>query len=512
MNNQKPRYLRAFTLLVLLFPLAISACNQEPTPDDSLPQTTKVTSAPAESSPSELTKIEVLVTDTAQPTEALQETVTLAPTIPLVPIGGIELHNITENGGLGVLRNTNTYWIRNNGLFWEDVEPIEGNRNWEALAKLDTELQAASEQGYEVILIIRKAPEWARMVPDYNCSPIKPEKIAAFANFMHDVVVKYSASPYHVKYWELGNEPDVDHKFIRPNMPFGCWGDDQEEHYGGSYYAEMLKADYPQIKAADPEAQVLVGGLLLDCDPVIPPETSPGSGEYKNCSSSKFFEGILQNGGGDFFDGVSFHAYDYYFGEFAKYGNSNWHSSWDTTGPTLITKANYLQSLLGAYGYPEKFLINTETAVICGSDGTEPQCQAEEFDRTKANYAAQSFSAALAEGLRGNVWYSITGWRGSGLVKSDLQPTFASTGYQFSLHMLENVAYLGPISEFPGAFGYKFRKDGQDFWVVWGIQETPQSIDLPEVPQAIYDVYGNPLPVSQTIELTLNVIYLEFAP
>ncbi|MFN2234898.1 MAG: hypothetical protein ACK2U1_11770, partial [Anaerolineales bacterium] len=153
-----------------------------------------------------------------------------------------------------------------------------------------------------------------------------------------------------------------------------------------------------------------------------------------------------------------------------------------------------------------------ETAVICGRDGTEPQCISEEFDQTKANYTAQTYSAALAEGLRANVWYSITGWRGSGLVKSDLQPTFASAGYQFSLEMLENAAYLEPISEFIGAQGYKFQKDGQDFWVIWGIQETPQSIDLPEVPQAIYDVYGNPLPVSQTVELTMNAIYLVFAP
>jgi hypothetical protein len=78
--------------------------------------------------------------------------------------------------------------------------------------------------------------------------------------------------------------------------------------------------------------------------------------------------------------------------------------------------------------------------------------------------------------------------------------------------MLENAAFLEIISDFPGAFGYKFRKDGQDLWVIWGIQETPQSIDLPLVPQEIYDVYGNPLPVSQTVELTMNVIYLVFAP
>ena len=256
----------------------------------------------------------------------------------------------------------------------------------------------------------------------------------------------------------------------------------------------------------------MVGGLLLICDPVTPPETSPGSGEYADCAPSKFLEGVLQNGGGDFFDGVSFHAYDYYYGEFPKYANPNWHSSWDTTGPVLIAKTNYLQSLLSAYGYPEKLLINTETAVICGSDGKEPACLTDEFDQTKANYAAQSYSAAIAEGLRANIWYSITGWRGSGLIKSDLQPTYASNGYKFSLQMLENAAYVDTITDYPGILGYQFWKDGQNFWVIWGIQENPQSIDLPEMPQAIYDIYGNPLPVSQTIEVTANALYLVFAP
>jgi len=499
-----------FLMVLVLLPL--SACTQEPTEENRLPQTSQPTSAPTETSTPASIEIEVLPTDTPLPTEAPQPTST-QPAVPsLEPIGGIELHTISDQGGLTLLENTNTYWIRHNGLFWSDVEPVEGERNWEALAELETELQNAAQGGYEVILIVRHTPEWARMVPDYHCSPIKPEKLAVFASFMHDVVVKYSAPPYNVRFWELGNEPDVDHKLIQPTMPFGCWGDDQDEYYGGGYYAEMLKAVYPQIKAADPKAQVLVGGLLLQCDPVTLPETSPGSGELADCTPSKFLEGILQNRGGDFFDGVSFHAYDYYYGEVGKYGNHNWHSSWGSTGPTMFAKVNYLDSLLGAYGYPDKYLMNTETAIICGRDGKEPICQTDEFDQTKANYAAQVFAASLAEGLRANIWYSILGWRGSGLVKSDMEPTAAFNGYDFSLLMLENAAYLDAITDYPGIHGYQFLRDGQNLWVLWGIQEDPISIELSAMPQVIYDVYGNPLPSTQTIEVKNEVIYLEFAP
>ena len=107
------------------------------------------------------------------------------------------------------------------------------------------------------------------------------------------------------------------------NSPFGCWGDLDDPYYGGRYYSEMLKVAYPTIITADPNAQVMVGGLLLECDPVNPPEVTSGSGELKDCTSDKFLEGILENDGGEYFDGVSVHAYDFYFAELGKFANSN---------------------------------------------------------------------------------------------------------------------------------------------------------------------------------------------
>ena len=504
---------RAFWLIltIAILMISITSCGTS-TPSSIPPATIPETSS---ENPVESVLETPLSSDTPSPSETPFPTTTatssLPPTPPLEPIGGIELHKLTDKGGFSLLKGTKTYWIRLNGLFWEDVEPSEGERNWEALAELEAGLQSASEQGYQVILIITNAPTWARSVPDYPCSAVLPEKLPAFASFVQELVARYSVPPYNVKYWELGNEPDVDPKLISPTMPFGCWGNDQDEYYGGGYYADMLKTVYPQIKAVDPQAQVLVGGLLLYCDPINPPETSPGSGEYADCTPSKFLEGALRNGGGDYFDGVSFHAYDYYLEPF-KYGNGTWHSSWDTTGPTFIAKAKYLRSLLGVYGYANKFLINSETAIICGRDGSEPECQTPEFDQSKATYAAQSFAATLAEGLRGTVWYSITGWRGSGLTKGDMQPTYASTGYAFSLEMLDQAAYRGEITDFPGIFGYRFEKNGQDLWVLWSIAETPQSIELPAMPQAIFDVFGNPLPTDQTIEVGSPVLYIKFAP
>ncbi len=106
----------------------------------------------------------------------------------------------------------------------------------------------------------------------------------------------------------------------------------------------MLKVVYPQIKAANPDAQVLVGGLVQDCDP------RPGASceiVGKPPSHCKFLEGILHNGGGPFFDGVSFHSYDYYKAngdQNCLYCNPNWLSSWNTTGPVVALKAQYIRA------------------------------------------------------------------------------------------------------------------------------------------------------------------------
>jgi hypothetical protein len=336
--------------------------------------------------------------------------------------------------------------------------------------------------------------------------------LAVFADFMHDLVNRYSQPPYLVKYWEIGNEPDIDPGLVPPESGIGCWGDLNDEYYGGGYYAEMLKVVYPQIKAADPDAQVLVGGLLLDCDPANPPEVKVGSGTYKDCSSSRFIEGILRNGGGDYFDAISFHAYDYYYRALGKYGHPGWHSAWDTTGPVASAKANYLRGLLSQYGHPEKYLMNTEVAILCGNTGNESICKTEEFARTKANYLAQVNAAAQAEGLRTNIWFSLTGWRASGLVKGNLEPLPAYQAYQTSVIRLAKAVFSNDLTAFPQVKGYEFVREGTVVWVLWSLDGEPHPVQLPSPPNAIYDVFGQLLLSDQNLTITLDPVYIEWSP
>ena len=313
----------------------------------------------------------------------------------------------------------NMSWVRRNAVVWSSIESTEGTYNWSAMAGLETELQNASSKGIQVVLIVRSTPEWARKIAGTgpSCGPISQGKLPAFGNFMRTLVARYSVPPYNVKYWELWNEEDA--PFITGDNIWGCWGDTSDAYNGGGYYAEMLKAAYPQIKAADPQAQVVVGGLLLDCDP------RPGAGcsiTGQNAIPPMFLEGILRNNGGPYFDGISFHAYDFYdwvgyFGSFGQYGNGAWQSTWNSTGPVTIAKAEFIKSVLSRYGVTGKFLMNTEVALACGdANGSQSYCKTTDFETTKAYYVAQTYAVAIAEGLRANIWYSVLGWRNSELL------------------------------------------------------------------------------------------------
>ena len=188
---------------------------------------------------------------------------------------------------------------------------------------------------------------------------------------MQAVVERYSRSPYDIKYWEIGNEPDIDYRLPDdPNSIYGCWGDQDDNYYGGGYYAEALSHIYPAIKTADPNSKVLIGGLLLDCNPDNPPPNS-------NCLPGRFFEGILDHNsagdGANYFDIVSFHAYPYYYGgndHGALYQDENnikwgvsYTSTYTITRGIVLGKLDFLRLKMQAAGI-DKPIMQTEGSLL----------------------------------------------------------------------------------------------------------------------------------------------------
>ena len=432
----------------------------------------------------------------------------------LPPVFGTSMV-FTVPGGMNEMTAARNYWLRLGDVSWSDVEPTKGTRNWSSLAGLEVELVNTRERGMEMVVIVSSTPTWAQKIPGYYCGPIKETELAAFADFMYELVRRYSKPPYLVKYWEIWNEPDITP--LAPQSVFGGWGDQNDEYYGGGYYAEMLKAIYLEVKRADPQAQVLVGGLLLDCDPRTPGLCAGPEGD----KPPKFLEGILRrngaNDGGNYFDGVSFHAYDYY-NPIGHFSNRNWNSYWNTTGPVVVAKARFIKEVLNSFGVTGKFLMNTESAVICGGFDAPPGgpgCESDPtsaFEQTKANYVAQVYAAAIAEDLRANIWYHVFGWRNSALLNSDRSPRPAYRAFATARNILLDAKFTREINEYAQVRGYEYTRSLHRVWVLWSLDGNPHSVNLDTMPTEIYNALGNPVVPSNPLQVGYTPLYLVWHP
>jgi alpha-L-arabinofuranosidase len=364
------------------------------------------------------------------------------------------------------------------------------------MADLENEMAVLNQNGMELVLIVRGVPEWARAAGGHVCGPIAQNKYGAFASFMNELVSRYSRAPYYVKYWELGNEPDA--PFISDSSPFGCWGNEEDPYYGGGYYGEMLRVVYPAIKEGNPDSQVLVGGLLMDCDPENPPAG-------KSCTMSKFLEGILQEGAGDSFDGVSFHSYEYY-GYLGAYSNPNWNGAYNTTGPVLDIKANFLYRILESYGKSDKYLMATENALLC--DESKPIC-GDDYETTKAIYAAQTYTKSLMSQVKSSIWYSYTDpWRSTNLIQNS-KPTPAYYAFQTVSERLSNTIFHQKIA-ITGISAYEFTLYGDRVWIAWSLDGQDQSLSLSNPPIRMWDLYGSSITVGQNLTIGMLPVYLEW--
>jgi hypothetical protein len=261
-----------------------------------------------------------------------------------------------------------------------------------------------------------------------------------------------------------------------------------------------------------------LGGLLLDCNPDS--ETGCKTEDEKN--PPRFLEGVLRhndkNDGGKYFDGVSFHAYDGYLGILGQFGHNKWDSSWNTTGPVGVAKARFIRDLLDdpTFGASDKYLVNTESALICGGmDDIQGQdlCDDDfysDFEMTKAYYLIQAYTTAIADNLDGNIWYSALGWRNSGLLYSDYSPRPAYYAYKTLRSQLVYANFNRRITDYSGVSVYEFTRGSKTIWIVWSLDGNNHTVPLPSTPRKVVDALGNPIIIANPLEVTIKPLIVEF--
>ncbi len=427
---------------------------------------------------------------------------------PMQTAFGVEMRFITAEHKLEEVSTAGTTWVRKNGLLWSDVQPDNPTvYNWTAVAELEKELIDAYKRGMSVILVVRSTPRWAQVQDGIYCGRMKD--VNTFASFLEAAVRRYSVPPYNVKHWQIWNEPDVDPGFVPPNSPFGCLGSSDENvpYEGAEFYANLLKASYPRVKAADPSSKVMIGGLLMGCDPRLPP--------YCTYDQSTYLEGLLVNGAANAFDGIGFHAYNDYTGTVGDYYNWGWNYPNSDSGrvPALVTKTRFIREVLNQYSVSGKFLMATEISLRCGHFMTDPYCvNTTDFDTTKAIYIAQAYAAAIAEGLQGVIWYStVDPWLKSGLFDDSDPQNKAYRAYAFSRSKLGDMRGGREIVELPGVKGYEFNNGRRMVWVIWSRDGAPAVANLSSAPKGAWDMYGGSVSLNGlSVNVTPQPVYVEW--
>ncbi len=179
---------------------------------------------------------------------------------------------------LAAMAESGATWVRLD-LDWSWVERTRGAPDWDAT---DTAVGLARDAGLRVLLLVAYTPSWARLEgTDDKTPPTDPADLAAFAG---RAVERYGDT---VDAWEVWNEPNLD-AFWRPRPDPDA-------------YARLLVETTAAIRAVDPDAFVLSGGLAPAADTVDGAEWEP----------ERFLAAVAATGALDDVDAVGIHPYSF---------------------------------------------------------------------------------------------------------------------------------------------------------------------------------------------------------
>ena len=123
---------------------------------------------------------------------------------------------------------------------WREAEPAKGVLNEWWIDEYEEAIDRSLAAGQRVVVMIYNAPAWASGSPARNT----PRHPGDYADFAATLAERFEGK---VAAYEVWNEPNIER--------FWSGGPDAGE------YARLLREAYPAIKAADPAAEVVFGGL-----------------------------------------------------------------------------------------------------------------------------------------------------------------------------------------------------------------------------------------------------------
>ena len=181
---------------------------------------------------------------------------------------------------VALLRETGVRWVRLNVSWGALEEHGKGVYNAGMLADVDYAVDAATGAGLQVLMPLLEVPYWASGDPAKTGGANRswnrhwrPSSFADYADAFAYVVRRYSARGVH--HYQVWNEPNHP-RFWPSGIDAGA-------------YVQMLRAAAPAIRAADPAAEVVLGG--------------PSANDYP------FLERVYAAGARGLFDIAAVHPY-----------------------------------------------------------------------------------------------------------------------------------------------------------------------------------------------------------
>ena len=247
---------------------------------------------------------------------------------------------------LGIVHGGHFELFEKAGIGWtrvdftrNGIERRPGKFDW---SQQDQQVREAAKHGVKIMPILDYQAAWEK---EEQHGPATEAERAGFARFAYEAVKHFKG---RVEAWEIWNEPNI-----------GFW----KPEPNARDYTLLLKAVYPEIKRADPNARV-VGGSFAGTDP-------------------KFLREMCRCGAADYMDVLSVHPY--------RYGNN----------PEIkfAERIEELRDILAQFGKREMPIWITE--IGWGSSG-KGRSQADQ-----ANYFIRSYLTSLASGVEVYMWFNF---------------------------------------------------------------------------------------------------------
>lgn len=388
-----------------------------------------------------------------------------APTPPET-LFGVQMYGswVTNDNSLGLARVARVSWIRW-PISWSQIEPVNVSPSQYSWAATDAAIAKVIASGHRPIITIGGNPSWAATYPQ---GPIDKVGLSEFAQFVGEFVERYDGdgvrdapgSPV-VQYWEFYNEPDGDNRWAAEQGYGGYWG-----RYGAQY-AQMLCVAYQAVKASNPNAKVLLGGVAYDLF------TDQGGSFHR-----AFLDDVFGAGGGSCFDFMNFHYYP------------SFEIHWLSYGYGIIGKYNHLQQKLQSYGLNKPLFI-TEAGWF-----SDQSSAGQSNHEIQSRYVVKLFTQAAAVNARSLIWFS---WADPGapyeafglLSAGDWNPKMAFWVYQIAAEKVGLSRFEQTYSAGTNMEGYRFTNaNGKPLYVFWSRDGVARNVLVPGSQAQVVNMQG----------------------